>query len=345
MAEEQNSPAAETTTYYLVERNDRGRPEWLAQRGQAWTTDVHCADRFNWKQPAAALAAVLSSAEMLDLTATEHMDVPPNSPNTETTDAIDARRYRRLRVLGCAPDGSDLLERGLVMRFTNLDDFIDRDLVTQPSRGEAKPENSPAAETTTPTCGGERWYKRPCPKCLRTTEVRCPDGMIRRHRLQRTRRQGGRMDDCPAAGTRLSSWLDRALTFESQQKAAPPAASDSGDVPPIEDGTRSRCGDGILTGPSPRWLANAVVAEAGADIHAGPRDETVALHVRIAELEGEVREARDQLDATGKRLLLVQAFAQRLLQDVDDLGTYTEDVLTEIRSELQRLVPGEGSES
>jgi hypothetical protein len=49
----------------------------------------------------------------------------------------DARRYRRLQVLGCAPDTWPGLEEGLVLRFTNLDHFVDADLAATPSRGEA----------------------------------------------------------------------------------------------------------------------------------------------------------------------------------------------------------------
>ena len=51
--------------------------------------------------------------------------------------AEDVRRYRRLRVLGCAPDTWPGLEDGLVLRFTNLDHFVDADLAATPSRGEA----------------------------------------------------------------------------------------------------------------------------------------------------------------------------------------------------------------
>ena len=49
----------------------------------------------------------------------------------------DARRYRRLQILGCAPDGSRNLDAGTVLRFTNLDAFVDADLHLHPSRGEA----------------------------------------------------------------------------------------------------------------------------------------------------------------------------------------------------------------
>lgn len=54
-------------------------------------------------------------------------------------DAIlqDARRYRRLRVLGCAPDSTQHLKHGHVMRFTNLDNFLDEDLANY-DRGEVK---------------------------------------------------------------------------------------------------------------------------------------------------------------------------------------------------------------
>lgn len=49
----------------------------------------------------------------------------------------DARRYRRLRVLGCAPMGSPNLGDGTVLCFTNLDKFVDDDRAAHPSRGEA----------------------------------------------------------------------------------------------------------------------------------------------------------------------------------------------------------------
>lgn len=58
----------------------------------------------------------------------------PTQPPGE--DAIDAARYRRLRVLGVAPAESTHLTRGLVMRFTNLDDFVDQDRAVHQSRGE-----------------------------------------------------------------------------------------------------------------------------------------------------------------------------------------------------------------
>jgi hypothetical protein len=49
----------------------------------------------------------------------------------------DARRYRRLRLLGCAPCYTEYLRRGEVLRFTNLDAYLDEDIKTVPSRGEA----------------------------------------------------------------------------------------------------------------------------------------------------------------------------------------------------------------
>ncbi len=48
----------------------------------------------------------------------------------------DARRYRRLRILGTAPGGSNHLEMKTVLCFSNLDNFVDRDLSDHPSRGE-----------------------------------------------------------------------------------------------------------------------------------------------------------------------------------------------------------------
>jgi hypothetical protein len=62
----------------------------------------------------------------------------------------DARRYRRLQILGCAPDGSRNLAAGTVLRFTNLDDFVDEDLNAHRSRGEASPL------TTALPSGGEK---------------------------------------------------------------------------------------------------------------------------------------------------------------------------------------------
>lgn len=50
---------------------------------------------------------------------------------------VDARRYDRLRILGCAPGTSPTLKEGTVLRFQNLDGFIDSDIKLNPSRGEA----------------------------------------------------------------------------------------------------------------------------------------------------------------------------------------------------------------
>lgn len=56
----------------------------------------------------------------------------------EPADALDAKRYRRLRVLGCAPDTSRYLHEGSVITFTTLDAFVDYDIETHPSRGEPR---------------------------------------------------------------------------------------------------------------------------------------------------------------------------------------------------------------
>jgi hypothetical protein len=40
----------------------------------------------------------------------------------------DAQRYRRLRILGCAPAESQHLNNGFVLRFTNLDEAVDADI-------------------------------------------------------------------------------------------------------------------------------------------------------------------------------------------------------------------------
>jgi len=66
------------------------------------------------------------------------------APAVETA-GVDARRYQRLRVLGCAPAYTDHLKRGDVMRFTNLDEFVDKDVDWTPSRGEATPADTSAS--------------------------------------------------------------------------------------------------------------------------------------------------------------------------------------------------------
>lgn len=59
---------------------------------------------------------------------------------TEGQDIVrDAARYRRLQVLGCAPAYSTSLDSRTVLRFTNLDEFVDLDMKHNPSRGEAHP--------------------------------------------------------------------------------------------------------------------------------------------------------------------------------------------------------------
>jgi len=56
----------------------------------------------------------------------------------------DARRYQRLRILGAAPFGTKQLEDGHVLRFQSLDAFLDADIATHPSRGEAAPSSTEA---------------------------------------------------------------------------------------------------------------------------------------------------------------------------------------------------------
>jgi hypothetical protein len=58
-------------------------------------------------------------------------------------DAQDAARYRRLRVLG-VPRTTDNSE---MLRFTNLDAFVDDDLHAHPSRGEARSQAAAAIES------------------------------------------------------------------------------------------------------------------------------------------------------------------------------------------------------
>ena len=73
----------------------------------------------------------------LDAERVPAIDVAPG-PRAPTDIERDARRYRRLRVLGAAPGGSKQLDQGTVLRFTNLDAFVDHDLTHYRSRGEAE---------------------------------------------------------------------------------------------------------------------------------------------------------------------------------------------------------------
>lgn len=50
----------------------------------------------------------------------------------------DALRYRRLRLLGCAPNDTPHLRSGTVLCFSNLDAFVDADLRAVPDRGEER---------------------------------------------------------------------------------------------------------------------------------------------------------------------------------------------------------------
>lgn len=60
-------------------------------------------------------------------------------------DAMDAKRYRRLRILGCAPYGTKQLKNGNVLCFSNLDVFLDDDLNAVPNRGDWPAASVPPA--------------------------------------------------------------------------------------------------------------------------------------------------------------------------------------------------------
>lgn len=74
------------------------------------------------------------------------------SPANDDDEIVrDAWRYRRLQVLGAAPDGSKNLENGTVLRWSTLDAFIDEDKRVVPSRGEfsgRKPAAPPSQART-----------------------------------------------------------------------------------------------------------------------------------------------------------------------------------------------------
>lgn len=55
----------------------------------------------------------------------------------ESEDTLDAKRYRRLQILGCSPYAAAM--PGTVLRFSNLDRFLDDDIRAHASRGEAAP--------------------------------------------------------------------------------------------------------------------------------------------------------------------------------------------------------------
>ena len=55
----------------------------------------------------------------------------------------NAKRYERLRIVGCAPLGHEVLNQSLVIRFQSLDEWVDSDIKSVPSRGEfAQPSTS-----------------------------------------------------------------------------------------------------------------------------------------------------------------------------------------------------------
>lgn len=66
----------------------------------------------------------------------EETEMTDANKAANTGDDLDGRRYRRLRVLGVAPAQTEHLKNGNVLRFTNLDEFVDSDLSNY-VRGEA----------------------------------------------------------------------------------------------------------------------------------------------------------------------------------------------------------------
>ena len=54
----------------------------------------------------------------------------------------DVVRYHRLRIIGAAPGGTANLASGTVVRFTNLDAWLDEEIRRHPSRGEARADLS-----------------------------------------------------------------------------------------------------------------------------------------------------------------------------------------------------------
>lgn len=74
----------------------------------------------------------------LDKLLLELEDYELTAPTPPLDVARDAARYWRLRLLGCAPMESKQLENGTVLRFSNLDEFVDHDIKIYSSRGEAE---------------------------------------------------------------------------------------------------------------------------------------------------------------------------------------------------------------
>lgn len=91
------------------------------------------------KQPSPAAAALIQAlgGEAPDVDATARLI---------EADERDAKRYRRLRILGAAPGGSKQLDQGTVLRFSNLDLFLDDDLRIHASRGEAREARSSSVD-------------------------------------------------------------------------------------------------------------------------------------------------------------------------------------------------------
>ncbi len=84
----------------------------------------------------------------------------PLGGSHSSADSVDAARYRRLRVLGVAPAYTDHLKNGNVMRFTNLDEFVDKDLAWTPSRGEAGRDVPQAAQELRDWQDSSEFYRK-----------------------------------------------------------------------------------------------------------------------------------------------------------------------------------------
>jgi hypothetical protein len=102
------------------------RQQWHDKHVAAWSCSLEAQGRIRCAHWCGTCVAV----------GTDRRAAQPPVPD----DARDAARYRRLQILGCAPSGSTELKLGLLMRFTNLDAFVDADIKAHPSRGECSTE-------------------------------------------------------------------------------------------------------------------------------------------------------------------------------------------------------------
>lgn len=102
-------------------------------KGTGWCDSINEGFRDTMERGDAELIAVLRN------NATRLAEALERNASLEA----DAVRYRRLQVIGCAPGGSKQLDNATVIRFSELDSFVDADLKAVPYRGDFRDKERP----------------------------------------------------------------------------------------------------------------------------------------------------------------------------------------------------------